>query len=132
MLGPPGRWIRRRYQQRARLALKVADDYKTLLRRIDDLEKMVRTVQRESRDRERKLEAKIKKLEIVEETNAAHQDMTAEYLREDAQWHIDAGLVAVEEKYRLPPHRSYTKFCNDYRQKHGMGYARRWDDDPQR
>jgi hypothetical protein len=132
MLGPVGRWLRDRAKRQARerqrdldrsirAALKGAADYRAMQRRIESLEKLVH-----------KLEAEIKKLRLVEETNAAHQDMTAEYLREDAQWHIDAGMLAVEDGFDLPPHRSYSKFCVDYRKKQGMGYGRRWNDDQQR
>lgn len=128
MMGPPGRWIRRRYQKRAaqrqeelqhtiREAVKEAADYKVLQRRIETLDRLVK-----------KLEAEITKLELVEATSAARQDMTAEYLREDAQWHIDAGVLAAERKIKLPPHRSYTRFCREYREKHGMQYGRRWND----
>jgi len=126
MIGPLGRWLRRRagdrkreWQREVREAVD-APDYKALQRRIDTLEKLVK-----------KLEAEIRKLELVEEANSAHQDMISEYLREDAQWHIDAAMMAVENSFTLPPHRSYTRFTRDYREKQGLEYGRRWTDDPE-
>jgi len=120
MLGPVGRWLRGRAKQRVRerqeeldrtirAALRDAADYRVIERRLTSTEKVVQA-----------LESEIAKLRLVEESNAAHQDMIAEYLREDAQWHIDAAMLAIEKRFKLPPHRSYTKFCNEYRQQHNM------------
>lgn len=113
LFGPVGRWLRRRakdrkaqWQREIREAVD-APDYKALQRRISTLEKLVH-----------KLETEIKKLELVEEIHSAHQDMDAEFLREDAQWHLDAGMVTAEAGFELPSHRSYTRFVRDYREKH--------------
>lgn len=127
MLGPLGKWFRsraearkRQWQREVREAVD-APDYKAMQRRVTWLEKMVV-----------KLEAEIKKLELVEEVHEAHRDMTAEYLRLDAQWHIDASMIAAEQRFRmLPPHTSYTKFVRDYREKQGLENGRRWTDNPE-
>lgn len=128
-LGPFGRAIHRRYKERVRRAAFDEAAYRALQRRIDQLEKLIRKLEREAEVKIHKLENEIKKLEIVEEVHAAHQDMTTEFLREDAQWHIDAGISAAEERYQLPSRRSYTQFCHDYREKHGLQHGRRWSDD---
>jgi hypothetical protein len=124
LLGPLGRWLRKRDNHRKERKRREAVDtpeYQFLQRRIIKLEKLVN-----------KLEREIKKLELVEEVHGAHQDMTSEYLRQDAQWHIDASMIAAEERFKmLPPHISYTKFVRDYREKQGLEDGRRWTDNPE-
>lgn len=132
LFGPPGRWLHRRHEHnellrseerkrelREVLFDKDAPDYRALKRRTDALYKLVKT-----------LEAEIVKLKIVEKINAANWDMTSAYLREDAHWHITAGVAIAEQGIELPEHRSYTKFCVDYRELHGgTHHSRRWDDE---
>lgn len=130
MLGPPGRWLRRRFEhnemlrreERKREFREVlldqdSPDYKALQRRTDTLCKMIK-----------QLEAEIKQLKKIEQANAVNWDMTAEYLREDAQWHIDAGISLAEKNIKLPKHRSYSQFCREYRATHDIKYGRRWSD----
>lgn len=133
LLGPMGRWFRHRADERKkRWQLEIREavdtpDYKVMQRRVTWLEKMVVKLEAEAeRDAIR-----IKKLELVEEVHGAHQDMTSEYLREDAQWHIDASMMAAEKDFQLPWRRSYTQFVREYREKQGLEYGRRWTDNPE-
>ena len=106
--GRLGSWLRRKAIDNR------ASDYNFLQHRIADLEKIV-SDQREDINQQ---DLKITKLELTEEVNAVRQDMMAEYLRVDAQWHIEATVEAAEQDVKLPNHLSFTAFCREYRVKH--------------
>lgn len=116
LLGPLGRWLRRRDDNRKakdRRKAVESSDYQFLQRRIVVLEKLVRKLETGAEHDARR----IRKLELVEEVHAARQDMDAEFMREDAQWHVDAGVLAVEKRFRMPPRRTYTQFVREHREK---------------
>lgn len=122
LLGPPGRWLRRRHernemlraQERKREFREVVNgeravDYKAMQRRVDVLYGLFEESQEE-----------IRKLKAVEQGHAINWDMTSAYLREDAQWHIVAGVKMAEMGIKLPRHRSYSQFCRDYKRGKGV------------
>jgi len=110
-LGRPGKWWRRRIQQRnakakeARLAemreVFRTPEAKVLQDRIDMLERMVRILADETH------------------TTMDNREMDAAYLREDAEWHTRASILAAEQGFKMPRHRNYTQFCREWRIAHG-------------
>ena len=132
-LGPVGRWLHRRYmhnemmrredriqEYREALLDENSKEYLALQRRCDALYKMVTSLERDAKQSKK-----------VERANAANWDMTSEYLRYDAQYHMDAVVQCAEQGLTLPTHRSYTQFCQEYRRIHGgQKYGRRWYDNP--
>lgn len=105
--GPPGRWWRQRIKDRAAKAKQERLDemreafgtpeFRMLQRRIGSLDKMMHIMESEIR--------------VILDT----REMDSAYLREDAEWHIRAGVLAAEQNFRLPKHRSYTQFCREWR-----------------
>lgn len=126
MLGPVGRWLQRRYERnemsrreerkqevREVLTGERAVDYQAMQRRIDVLFGLFQGAQNE--------------IENMKSEHAINWDMTAAYLREDAQWHINAGVMMAEKGIKLPKHRSYSQFCREYR--HARGIEEEEDDE---
>ena len=83
-------------------------DYKAMQRRIDVIYSLFKESEKE-----------IEKLKAIEQGHAINWDMTSAYLREDAQWHIVAGVKMAEMGIKLPRHRSYSQFCRDYKRTKG-------------
>ena len=111
-LGRPGQWWRERIQKRNAKAREArvsemrevfgTKDYGVLQERIDMLERMVRILVNETHD------------------TTANREMDAAYLREDAEWHARAGILAAEHGFKMPKHRSYTQFCREWRAARGQ------------
>jgi hypothetical protein len=111
VLGPVGgRWLRRQA-----LARRGAPDYDYLQQEIAALKA---TVGRQREDLAEQARAIIK-LELTEEVNTVRHDMMVTYLREATVWSADAIVMAAEARVELPPHRTWTEFCADYRARHG-------------
>jgi len=110
--GRPGKWWRDRIQQRSARAKEVrlaemrevfgTKDYGVLQERINMLEEMVKI--------------------LANETHATmdNREMDAAYLREDAEWHARASILAAEQGFKMLKHRSYTQFCREWRIAHAQ------------
>lgn len=113
MLGPWGRRIARKARERRQREFSETygdtPEFLALKKQIDILEGLVQT-----------LDAKIKRLEAAEAIHAVNRDMTVAYLSDDAEWHVLATVAARERGLRLPPHKSYTQYCKNWRTERGL------------
>jgi len=76
----------------------------------------------------KRLEKKVIKLESDNAEHAENRDMTGAYLQYDATYHLEAAVEAAEQGFRLPKHKSYTVYCQEYRAARGQPTGRRWND----